>query len=258
MARDRIQEQIENEAEFERQLIRPLRELYVATNPDDRMASDPSYALKLTTIVNFLGQPSTHLSVLDIGCNTGGEAISLQRLGFDMTAVDINEVAVSIARERCEAFGGNCPNFLVFDAHDIPFPDDSFDAVVCWEVLHHFADLPRVLREIERILKPGGRGIAFEPFAGNPYRRLSEIRHTIQTRGKGIERSFTSKGLSTQICNAGLRVTSLRHLAVGKSNWKAAQQPALKHTIGRVYFTLVDRFPNQLAPLLVTFEKTAA
>ena len=50
------------------------------------------------------------------------------------------------------------------DAHALPFPDASFDAVVCLEVLEHVRDPARVLREIARILRPGGRAWLSMPF----------------------------------------------------------------------------------------------
>jgi SAM-dependent methyltransferase len=52
---------------------------------------------------------------------------------------------------------------IVADAHDIPLPDESVDAIVMLDVLHHLSDPPKFFAEAERILRPGGRCIMVEP-----------------------------------------------------------------------------------------------
>lgn len=52
---------------------------------------------------------------------------------------------------------------MVADAHDIPVPDESFDAIVMLDVLHHLADLPKFFSEVQRILRPGGRCVMIDP-----------------------------------------------------------------------------------------------
>jgi SAM-dependent methyltransferase len=56
------------------------------------------------------------------------------------------------------------------DLHDMPFPDETFDLVICNHVLEHVRDAAASLREIHRVLKPGGRAICQTPFA----RRLAK------------------------------------------------------------------------------------
>ncbi|RYG38965.1 MAG: class I SAM-dependent methyltransferase [Burkholderiales bacterium] len=67
---------------------------------------------------------------------------------------------------------------MVADAHDIPVPDESFDAIVMLDVLHHLADLPKFFAEVCRILRPGGRCVMIDPgitpISGAFYRAFHE------------------------------------------------------------------------------------
>lgn len=249
------EKQIQQEVEFEREHIASQRADYLASNPFERVRFDEAWARKVEVISTFL-EPNDGAKVLDIGCNTGGEAIYLVNKGYDVVAGDPNDVALELARQRCSKFDWRPPEFVCFDAHRLPFASESFDFVVCWEVLHHLADLPVALREIQRVLRPGGRGIAYEPYALNPYRRFSELRHWYTTRGKGIERSFTESQLERSLTQAGLQVSKISHVSIGLSSWKARKHSSLKRMLARFYYdNLVQRFPRFLAPMLVTFEK---
>nr|AXL06040.1 methyltransferase type 11 [uncultured bacterium] len=97
--------------------------------------------------------------LLDIGCGIGEPAIRLA------TAHDIEGVGISIARgqveranERAAAAGlADRLSFRFADAMDMPFPDESFDIVWALESLHHMPDRWHVVREVARVLRPGGR-----------------------------------------------------------------------------------------------------
>lgn len=65
----------------------------------------------------------------------------------------------------------------VVDAHDMPFPDDEFDAVVGLDVVHHFRHPAKALSEIARILRPGGRLILVEPWTGPVGRFVNTYLH---------------------------------------------------------------------------------
>jgi N-acetylglucosaminyldiphosphoundecaprenol N-acetyl-beta-D-mannosaminyltransferase len=250
-----ITRKIQQEADFEREHITRQRDDYRESNPFERISFDEAWARKIETIRSFLG-PNDGAKVLDIGCNTGGEAIYLASKGYEVVAGDPNDVALELARERCSQFHWRTPEFVCFDAHRLPFADESFDFVVCWEVLHHLADLPAALQEIQRVLRPGGRGLAYEPYAFNPYRRFSELQHWYSTRGKGIERSFSRSQLKRNLEQAGLQALDLTHVSMGLSSWKARRYSAAKRLLAGFYQNeLMQRLPRLLAPMLVVFEK---
>jgi SAM-dependent methyltransferase len=89
-----------------------------------------------------------------------------------VTGIDVSEAEIEQARERALANGvaDKC-RFLVADAHDMEFPDDSFDVIVGDSILHHL-ELRKALLEIRRVLRPGGRAVFLEPLWHNPLLRL--------------------------------------------------------------------------------------
>jgi SAM-dependent methyltransferase len=117
--------------------------------------------------------------ILEYGCGLGGQAFDLAERGATVTGIDISEVAVVQARKRA----GSNPRltFQRADAESLEFPAASFDLVCGSGILHHL-DLDKGLREVHRVLVPGGRGIFYEPLGHNPllnlYRLLTPAQHT--------------------------------------------------------------------------------
>lgn len=94
--------------------------------------------------------------VLEIGCGTGVHARLLAAAGARVTAVDLTPTAVELTRRRLDLHGLHA-DVLEADAEALPFDDDSFDFVWSWGVVHHSNDTRRVLAEIARVVRPGGR-----------------------------------------------------------------------------------------------------
>ena len=117
--------------------------------------------------------------VLEYGCGVGGYAFTLAERGANVTGIDISDVAVRKARER--AAGDPRLTFRVADAEVLPFEPAAFDLVCGTGILHHL-DVARAVREIGRVLRPGGRAVFYEPVGYNPaanlYRRLTPELHT--------------------------------------------------------------------------------
>jgi ubiquinone/menaquinone biosynthesis C-methylase UbiE len=98
------------------------------------------------------------LKVLEIGCGLGTDGAQFAKAGADYTGVDLTEAAVELARKRFELF--DLPGrFQTADAEKLDFSDESFDLVYSHGVLHHTPDTARAIREIHRVLRPGGRAI---------------------------------------------------------------------------------------------------
>ncbi|SHM38307.1 Tetratricopeptide repeat-containing protein [Caldanaerovirga acetigignens] len=110
--------------------------------------------------------------VLEIGCGSGDLSSYISMYGNRVFGIDIDPVAVEIARFKVWHFGLSDCFFDVIDANtnDIPIPDSSFDTVVLAEVLEHVKDPLKVLMEAKRLCKSGGKIIVSVP---NGYRILS-------------------------------------------------------------------------------------
>jgi len=117
-------------------------------------------------------------NVLDYGCYDGSITDALLRRGPQkLVGIDISKVAINRAKLR---FGDRAA-FRVMDAHHLDFPDDSFDLVVGRAILHHL-EFATAIREIGRVLKPGGQAVFMEPLRDNPagklFRLLTPRAHT--------------------------------------------------------------------------------
>jgi len=102
------------------------------------------------------------MRVLDIACGTGEPAISLATElagGGEVVGIDISPAPLKIAAERATQRGLTNVTFQQADAHELPFPENSFDCITSRLGVMFFSDLPRALNEMRRILKPTGRVI---------------------------------------------------------------------------------------------------
>ena len=112
------------------------------------------WAMKLVDLVEV--QPGMH--VLDVACGTGVVTrLAAERVGSDgrVVGLDINAAMLSVARQFAPVGAG--VEWLEASALEMPFPDASFDIVLCQHGLQQFPDRSAVLREIHRLLVPGGR-----------------------------------------------------------------------------------------------------
>lgn len=99
-----------------------------------------------------------NLSVLEIGCGLGTDGAQFAKAGANYTGIDLTEAAVDLARQRFEL--SQLPGtFRVADAERLDFPDDTFDLVYSHGVLHHTPNTAAAVREIHRVLRPGGKAI---------------------------------------------------------------------------------------------------
>jgi 2-polyprenyl-3-methyl-5-hydroxy-6-metoxy-1,4-benzoquinol methylase len=107
------------------------------------------------------------LRVLDFGAGSCWGTRWLTQLGLEVIAVDASASALHIGRElfaRNPVFGTQpAPRFVQFDGRKIALDDESVDRVVCLDALHHVPNVAEVLRELARVLRPGGLAGFSEP-----------------------------------------------------------------------------------------------
>lgn len=95
--------------------------------------------------------------VLDVGSGAGHSTLHFARAGADVIGLDLTPEMVETGRRLAAEQGLANARFERGDAEALPFPDDAFDLVTCRLCAHHFADVPAALREMRRVLRPGGR-----------------------------------------------------------------------------------------------------
>jgi SAM-dependent methyltransferase len=140
---------------------------------------------------------------LEIGCGVGFVAAFLaDHYGWSVEGTDVDPEEVDIATSR---YGENERlRFSVEDAARLSFPENRFDLVVSQNVFHHIPDWPKVVREVGRVLRPGGYLIWLDLYAPAALKALLKPfgkRHGIYTlddvrsalAGSGLEDRFEKR-----------------------------------------------------------------
>lgn len=94
-------------------------------------------------------------TALEVGCGGGILSEQIARMGFNVTGIDPSEPSLQIAARHAKASGLRI-NYQKGMGEALPCPDNSADIVFCCDVLEHVRDVPKVVSEIFRVLKPGG------------------------------------------------------------------------------------------------------
>jgi len=93
--------------------------------------------------------------LLEIGCGMGTDLLQFARGGARCTGIDLTPRSVEITRHRFRLYGA-AGDFMISDGERLPFCDESFDVVYSNGVLHHTPGTAEAIREVHRVLRPGG------------------------------------------------------------------------------------------------------
>ena len=93
--------------------------------------------------------------LLEIGCGMGTDLLQFARGGARCTGIDLTPRSVEITRHRFALYGAR-GSFMISDGERLPFRSESFDVVYSNGVLHHTPDTTGAIREVHRVLRPGG------------------------------------------------------------------------------------------------------
>ena len=91
--------------------------------------------------------------ILDVGCGAGFKSNYLAEQGFDVTGIDLSSDSLAVARKYDKT---GKVKYLEANAEHLPFADGSFDCVVAMDFLEHVEDPAAIIKEISRVLRPGG------------------------------------------------------------------------------------------------------
>jgi len=120
-----------------------------------RVSVNPARVLYAQEVLKKTGRDPKKLQILDVGCGGGLMSEPLAQMGGIVTGVDLSLPTLEAA--RAHAKGQNLSiDYRVGDAQSLPFQDASVDVAVCCDVLEHVTDMPRVMSEVSRVLRPGG------------------------------------------------------------------------------------------------------
>ena len=147
--------------------------------------------------------------VLDVGCGDGALASAMAARGAKATGVDPDPAMLAAARSR-EATVGQRATFLEGRVERLPFPDASFDVVTAVTVLCFVADAAGAVRELARVVRPGGRVVIGELGVWSLWAAIRRIRGWFGSatwRAAHFRAANELRSLATQ---AGLTVATVR------------------------------------------------
>ena len=179
--------------------------LVTPTTWGEREIKGPVHLFRERLLLRAFAQLVPTGRVLDAGCGSGSLAIELCRLGYEVEAVEQSEEFVNMVGGKIASYGPEIPlSVQCASVTELPFDDDSFDGLVCGEVLEHInpelgGDLAAVA-EFHRVLKPGKACVVSVPL--NP--KLWDA----SDEWAGHVKRYTKEGLISLFVEHGFTVKS--------------------------------------------------
>ncbi len=139
-------------------------------SPLQRFLFQPAYRMVLEEIYRWRKDDDRPFDALDIGCGTGTLPAMLAASSLPVRAVglDYSPAMCTVGEKKARETGlDDRLSFVAADSEHLPFPDGSFDVVSCSNSFHHYPHQETVVKEIRRILRPGGRFLLIDGFRDN-------------------------------------------------------------------------------------------
>ena len=121
---------------------------------DDYRFDKLHYLPQLVDFASFRGQ-----QLLEVGCGVGTDLVRFAKGGARVTGVDLAETAIGLARSNFALNGVAAEDLRVANGEALPYADATFDAVYGHGVIQYTSNAPQLIREMHRVLKPGGTGV---------------------------------------------------------------------------------------------------
>lgn len=130
---------------------------------NDAKCGIPSKAIPFDSLIPF--DDLKKQVVLEIGVGSGSHAGLIAPRALSYTGIDLTDYAVKMTTSRMKLLGLTSV-IKRMDAEKMEFPDNSFDFVWSWGVIHHSSNTSQVLNEIHRVLRPGGKAVIMVYYRG--------------------------------------------------------------------------------------------
>jgi ubiquinone/menaquinone biosynthesis C-methylase UbiE len=174
---------------------------------------------------SLLPPAATDARLLDLGCGTGHHLLWARGRGYTASGTDGSEAMLAEARRLNPS-----ADLRQAPADAVPFPDAAFDAVLCIEVLRYLPDIEPCVREMARVLRPGGVCLATaSPLLNlNGFPLLNRVALRVPAlRAVRLKQFFhTSGGLERRFRRAGFRDVAAHGVYLGLINWVERLAPA--------------------------------
>ena len=170
---------------------------------EDSRYEDQSFIHSFVQFTRWRGK-----KVLEVGCGCGTDFIQFARAQAEACGIDMSQHSAELTRKRLHLYGLE-GEVVVGDSENLPFPSGQFDLVYSWGVLHHTPDTGRAIKEIHRVLKPGGYIKAMV------YRRFSTMGWAVYLKYgllKGKPFTSLSKALSEYLESPGTQAYSMKEV----------------------------------------------
>ena len=181
-----------------------------------------------STLLRWL-EPQPGEKILDVGCGDGFYTERIARKGAEATGIDIRKKAIMRARNRAP---GRKLYFMEMNAEGLDFPENHFDKIISFCVIEHLQDDEKTLRQIARLLKPGGRLFLSADSLSNPGLRAEEKES--HRRRYRVNQFYDREVVSGKLQQAGLKLersqfvlSSPLALALARFSWKLDDLPVV-------------------------------
>lgn len=159
---------------------------------------------RLIDRVVALGKWEQGTTVIDLGCGSGVFSQLIKERGYVTFGLDISQGIMRIGKRDYPELA-----FVAGDVEHLPFADNSLPGVLLSGIVHHFSKPEKFAAEVFRVLKPGGRFVAFDPNRRNPFMRLYRDHKSPLYSSKGVtenERPVKAEKVAQVFTEAGFSV----------------------------------------------------
>jgi SAM-dependent methyltransferase len=185
--------------------------------------TEDSNAKLITAFRRLTGLPAG-ARVADLGCGSGAFTDLLRQAGYNAVGLDISPKLIALGRSKYPGL-----ELIEGDVENLPFETGGFDGLLLSGVVHHFPDPRRFAAETFRVLRPGGRFMAFDPNRLNPFMYLYRDRSSPFYSSVGVtenERPVLPGQVAGVFAAAGFHVATdylaglaYRYVASERTRW---------------------------------------